>query len=223
MNRAVLMSTRPKWCAKIAHKIGQREDGTLIYEKSVEVRKSLPKLDVPFKVYIYCTAGGDWLTAIDGVVQEPNTCVLDLGNSKFIAELNGSVIGEFVCTGITYLGNISTDPWERLLGDVHEQHKRLVNEKACLTEKELLAYGGKYGWHISDLVIYDTPRDLSEFRTLCREYDKERPRCDDCVYDYSESNECVGFYEECCCDGLKPIKRPPQSWCYVVVKQRELS
>ena len=44
MSKAVLISIRPKWCELIAN-------GT----KTVEVRKSRPKLHTPFKCYIYCT------------------------------------------------------------------------------------------------------------------------------------------------------------------------
>ena len=51
---SVLISTRPKWCEKICHKIGKDENGKPIYEKRIEVRKSAPK-EVPFKAYIYCT------------------------------------------------------------------------------------------------------------------------------------------------------------------------
>lgn len=46
MSKAVLMSTQPKWCELIANG-----------KKTVEVRKTRPKLKTPFKVYIYCTKG----------------------------------------------------------------------------------------------------------------------------------------------------------------------
>ena len=46
MAKAVLISIRPEWVEKIA-------DG----EKTLELRKTEPKLETPFKVYIYCTAG----------------------------------------------------------------------------------------------------------------------------------------------------------------------
>lgn len=41
---AVLISIRPKWCEKI-----------ISGEKTIEVRKTRPKMDTPFKCYIYCT------------------------------------------------------------------------------------------------------------------------------------------------------------------------
>ena len=44
MSKAVMISIRPKWCEKIASG-----------EKTIEVRKTRPKLETPFKCYIYCT------------------------------------------------------------------------------------------------------------------------------------------------------------------------
>lgn len=48
MSKAVMISIRPKWCEKICRG-----------EKSIEVRKTRPKLETPFKCYIYETGGGD--------------------------------------------------------------------------------------------------------------------------------------------------------------------
>ena len=47
MSKAVLLSIRPEWCEKI-----------LGGEKTVEIRKTRPKLEPPFKCYIYCTLAG---------------------------------------------------------------------------------------------------------------------------------------------------------------------
>ena len=64
MNKAAMLSIRPKWCEKIAGG-----------EKTIEVRKTKPKLEAPFKCYIYCTAeragmmhSGFWM-----LQQEKNT------------------------------------------------------------------------------------------------------------------------------------------------------
>lgn len=85
----------------------------------------------------------------------------------------------------------------------------------CLSFEELTSYlNGKqgYGWHITDLVIYDKPKELGEFKTFCKNY--YDGNCTECKYfidgrgyEYDES--------DCGCNGLKPIERPPQSWCYV--------
>lgn len=48
MNKAVMLSIRPKWVEKIASG-----------EKTIEVRKTRPNLATPFKAYIYCSRGSD--------------------------------------------------------------------------------------------------------------------------------------------------------------------
>lgn len=71
----------------------------------------------------------------------------------------------------------------------------------CLTQKDLNDYGkGKtiYGWYISDLKIYDKPKELSEFKT-CYNGCKERDTC-----------HCK-FY----CYGERSLTHQPQSWQYV--------
>ena len=171
MSKAVLISIRPKWCEKIASG-----------EKTIEVRKTHPKLATPFKVYIYCSQGSD---------------------ARRLRGSWGKVIGEFVCDCVTPLYNVCTDDWERLTGGLHRIEKELVNQ-ACLTEAQLHTYaGGKncFAWHIADLLIYDQPRELNEFR-------RATDPCDSCHAEYTW--ECEG------CEKLSGyIKRPPQSWCYV--------
>ncbi len=51
--KAVLISIRPKWCEKI-----------ISGEKTIEVRKTRPKMDTPFKCYIYCTKPEEKLLTI---------------------------------------------------------------------------------------------------------------------------------------------------------------
>ena len=143
--KAVLISIKPKWCELIANG-----------KKTIEVRKSKPKIETPFKCYIYCTKIKN--THIDMFLNYDAT-----ENKTHIC--NGKVIGEFVCDYITPLFNICTDNWDYLVGSSHDNEKELVS-MANLTETELHRYaGGKncYAWHISDLVIYDKPKELSEF------------------------------------------------------------
>ena len=72
-----------------------------------------------------------------------------------------------------------------------------------------------YGWHISDLVIYDKPRELSEFRNVCKYLNNDGS----CRYKEVDC-DCVKFdfnpdwsinFAEC----LDYMSKPPQSWCYV--------
>lgn len=171
--KSVLISTRPQWVEKICHKIGEDETGKAIYEKRIEVRKSAPK--VPFKAYIYCCKGNngyEWLYRVD-----------DNGRGK-AQSWHGKVIGEFICDGIAefegeFHDDGSTEELRRAWYDEDdgERDAELFAENgeqnylctsSCLTWDELKKYIGIgyhtfYGWHISDLKIYDKPRELSEF------------------------------------------------------------
>ena len=78
-----------------------------------------------------------------------------------------------------------------------------------MSDAEAAAYcvnNEMYGWHISDLVIYDKPKELSEFWSADKcPYVSE----DGCTYKY----HCFRAGQTKRCGS--PIKRPPQSWCYV--------
>lgn len=191
---SVLLSIRPKWCELIASG-----------KKTIEVRKTRPKIETPFKCYIYETkARSDMPTFVD-----EDGHVLYTGR--------GQVIGEFVCDYInTYLaddfvgaedfdGTIITEPEEGEFAYwVPEQ------EETCLTCNELNAYGkGKtlYGWHISNLKIYDKPRELSEFGRGCDAEKIGEIHCRDC-------KKLVSF-DDICEVMCKPLNSPPQSWGYV--------
>ncbi len=168
--RAVLISIQPKWCELIASG-----------KKTVEVRKTKPKLDAPFKVYIYCTKDKHgWF---------------HFGKKK---RLDGRVIGEFVCDKIFDICIEISKP-DDLLG--------YPFPCTGLTDKGILQYLGNgktgYGWHISDLVIYDEPRPLSAFRRHC----VNDLHCEECGM-HSENTSTCG-------NAALQITRPPQSWCYV--------
>ena len=185
MSKAVMLSIRPKWVEKIASG-----------EKTIEVRKTRPKLETPFKCYIYCTverAGYDALWVLDAPTREEYSFMAVsayLENPKGANKGNGKVIGEFICDRIYELAPLNHAPDD-------------VEKQACLTREEIVNYlkGTGYGWHISDLRIYDTPKELSEFKTLCR-VDADCCACP--YYNYIKMD----------CDG-RVIGRPPQSWCYV--------
>lgn len=212
--KAVLMSIQPKWCELIASG-----------KKTIEVRKTKPKLETPFKVYIYCTNTRPYLVWGDVFRGSWETEFTHLsGYNRKDAEkiwdvFNGKVIGEFVC-------NYIEDFKEFEYGiDALHRHIKL---NACLGYKEIYDYLGfkkcGYGWHISDLVIYDKPKELSEFYTVDNEAVKQcehRER----VYTnpiFTNNALLLGSYicnisESVWCAKCKtkPITRPPQSWCYV--------
>jgi predicted transcriptional regulator len=179
--KSVLISIQPKWCELIASG-----------KKTVEVRKTKPKLETPFKVYIYCTAN-----------KQGTHDLLEIhGTDGKIRKANGKVIGEFVCNcigEITWCSNVTPSSL-----------KEFYNEETCLTDKEVWEYtkgNSFYEWHISNLVIYDKPRELSEFYTVVENEDCGKCRYYDTPYESEPCNQCQG--------GRKYLTRPPQSYCYV--------
>ena len=184
MGKAVLMSIQPKWIEKIASG-----------EKTIEVRKSLPKLETPFKVYIYCTKEkrkDDFITISGafGLIRCPECAIYNRAKEY---DGNGKVIGEFVCDRIDEF--IPTDHGVKCkrFTALHETRLTVKEMREYLQEKT------GYGWHISDLKIYDKPKELSEFFHACKQ-----PNGTDC-------SKCIDRKEKTCYS----LKRPPQSWCYV--------
>lgn len=173
--KKILLSTRPKWCEKICHEIGKDENGKPIYEKRIEVRKTAPK-EVPFKAFIYATRPKKFykcgaVSTSDELLWLANGKV-EMGDGfKFWADgdeyqcLNGRIIGEFICDKVTDISVVVRNCNE----DYNQVYHNDECKGSCLTWKELQDYGkGKplYGWHISDLKIYDKPKELSEFYNL---------------------------------------------------------
>lgn len=177
MSKAVLISIRPKWVEKIANG-----------EKTIEVRKTRPKLDTPFKCYIYCTLPK---------YPHEDFIATDYPMPQFYG--GGRVIGEFTCDRIDRLAP-ANDPYG--IYDIGDDYVL----QTCLENGALWDYGHGtplYGWHISDLLIYEQPRELSEFQ-------RATDPCDFCHAEYTW--ECTD------CKKLSGgIKCPPQSWCYVEV------
>ena len=203
MSKAVMLSIRPKWVEKIANG-----------EKTIEVRKTRPKLETPFKCYIYCT-GYDALWVLDAPTREKYSFMAVaayLENPKGANKGNGKVIGEFTCDRIQSFDSTYSE-WAYAVapsGSVMPMHEtkalELCQKDGCLSDDDVLSYFGDedwkaYFWHISDLRIYDTPRDLGEFQ-------RTTDPCDSCHAEYTwECTDCKKFGGN--------IKRPPQSWCYV--------
>lgn len=150
MREAVMLSVNPRWCGLIA-----------TGKKTLEIRKSKPKLDVPFKVYIYCTKGRGlhfWNSRTYAYADDRSHNAFDLCG-------DGKVIGEFVCDRIFQYSTANIDG-----ADISEND---VVSQSCLSRRELDAYEnsaepkenciyliGLYCWHITDLKIYERPMDL---------------------------------------------------------------
>lgn len=136
MNKAVLLSIKPQWCELIARG-----------EKTVEVRKSQPKLEPPFTCYIYCTKGDLSYPVGNGMVCHNNGGMV--------------VIGEFTCDSIECF---TTDY------RMNKEQTHRISEQSCVGMVELMEYEANspclYAWHISNLKIYYKPKRLKEFYYL---------------------------------------------------------
>ena len=168
MKKAVLISIRPQWCAKIASG-----------EKTIEFRKSRPELKKPFKCYIYCTKADyyTWDLRVSNVT------------IPFAEKCCGKVIGEFICSDFVLFNGGKKWPDFRENRAQAEAATPEVLKKACLTARELWAYepkGNPIGWCISDLVIYDTPHELNSFRRVC----PEELDCESCAMHSENTGRC---------------------------------
>lgn len=150
------------------------------------MRKTRPKIETPFKCYIYCSKGKMFL------YKNPNNGELFLDSNggyrggdyedRFLTQ---KVIGEFVC--------------DEIIEDKCGENADVFYKDGLMTLEEQKKYGKNnqlYGWHISDLKIYDKPKELGEFGNYKTEW-VQWYHSDDKVF-------C-------------PLTRPPQSWCYVEV------
>lgn len=193
--KSVLISIKPKWCELIANG-----------KKTIEVRKTRPKCDTPFKCYIYCTLS-ELLTR-----SHYNSKIYVATNKKYQNELervgnttlSGKVIGEFICNKIDRLAVCGYDNRNTELRRVDDNltaynldYDYLNKCRLSLGELKNYANGSKlFGWHISNIVIYDKPKELSDF---------------------SNSSSRLTFSKTK--DGFpwkwSGMTRPPQSWCYV--------
>jgi predicted transcriptional regulator len=189
--KAIMISVKPKWVEKI-----------LNGEKTIEIRKTMPKCELPCKVYIYETKDKILIGEhFERSKSKENLCFG--GKAKYITKKDyyfgkGKVVAEFTLNKVEEfnVGSLRSDDIEKL---------------ACLSHKEMIDYFYKseeldgnhskqgYAWHIDDLIIYNKPKELSEF---------DRPEIDLASEDCRYGVTCPMYKH-------KKIKRPPQSWCYV--------
>lgn len=175
--KAVMISVQPKFCEKIASG-----------ECTILVKRTRPKLEPPFKCYIYMTAG---------YASYP----VEINGAPYICHNNGGmdVIGEFVCDKIDEYPYKHCTDGEHLIP--YDDFEKLGMDGGELYD--YLRVNDGYGWHISDLKIYDKPKELKEFTV--------RRKCNSCDNGYG-SSACI--YDEDC-KVQTALKRPFQSWGYV--------
>lgn len=186
--KSVLLSTPSKRCENIVSG-----------KETIEARKTIPSIPTPFKVYVYCTKGKPFIQKIRfGDIAISHTQI-----SKNL--FNGKVIGEFVCDKIEVLFNTNGNP-ENYMSDILPN----ILQNTALSFKKFQDYvesradkNNIRGLHISQLKIYDKPKELSEFSRPCS-YDGicfscKRFKANGSSYDICNSE----------------ITRPPRDWMYV--------
>ena len=221
--KAIMISIKPKWVAKI-----------LTGEKTIEVRKIQPNVELPIDVYIYCTK------------EKKEHLIMDIDNRVGInpvpycygdEELNGKVVAKFTLNnveelscefhkeplfgkntcyqGVNLIVRDEYDTQEYYVYDIQTTNeegnsdeeivkKSKFLQQCCLTLTDIKNYVGNketlYSWHISNLEIFDEPKELCEFK-----------RCTEktCIYEKCHK------YMHC----LKPLTKAPQNMCYVEVEE----
>lgn len=220
----ILQSIKPKYCELIASG-----------KKTIEVRKTKPKIPTPFKVYIYCTKAripirhnGRILMYEDDLAitnrwgqgkRVENPCGSMMDGELF---LNGKVIGEYICNEIS---DYCYDTTYGLYRPINEKGFFIADndvplDDMCLNQTQLIDYGKDEtlrGWHISDLKIYDKPKELNEFITPSKIGCCNEGKCNGCKWldkgnGFNIEDDCFASFDT---DEYKPLRRPPQSWCYV--------
>lgn len=203
MKKAILISIRPEWVARI-----------LNGEKTIEIRKTAPKCDLPIDAYIYCTKNklhysvgalvfnndDCFKSSVDGTYKYGDSVELMGYSPDYPYDknnfLNGKVVAKF-----TLRKTMKFADGSKPLTDFSD-----ILRRACLTKEEALEYRkGKplFAWHISDLIIFDEPKELGDFFSLHETYHHDH----ESMVDYYERKEA------------RRLKRAPQSWKFVEVEK----
>lgn len=190
--KSVLISIRPQWAEKIVSG-----------EKTIEVRKTAPQ-EVPFKCYIYESRNGGHRCKH---CNEKDSCYSYAPKNVGCYNGRGKVIGEFICDKVYPIKNRGSS------FSVADEEQSVTNEiarQSCLYYDDMVSYFGNkdgFGWHISDLIIYDKPKELGEFYRVCKNPCKPNKGKILCL--------TTKLLKMNGCNGKIHLTRPPQSWCYV--------
>lgn len=199
--KSVLRSAKPYWIYLI-----------LTEKKTIEVGKDFPKsADWNKIVEMYCSKD---MRSFNRIPEK---------DREWMRKYLGKVACRFVCNSIEDVNAQCSDSGIDLF--YHDCAKY-----GCLSQVEVEKYfgvydeertkdlrdmkGNGYAWHISDLKIYDKPKELEEFKYPCQRgyndinnawcYRERGARLTMCKYNDMKNNCCNAY-----------LTRPPQSWCYV--------
>lgn len=201
--KAIMISIQPQYVEKI-----------LNGEKTIEIRKTMPKCELPCKVYIYCTMGKNTIVYVERKGEEDwygniakNTMIVTRPKYDYMNYTNetlGKVVAEFTLNKVDTLERDLNDWLPKNRYDISNDLLKDIN----LNQEQLWNYGqGKtlYAWHIDDLKVYDKPKLLQVFFRPCGDCDKK------------DTDRCI--YEDSYCRAK--VIRPPKSYCYVEELENE--
>jgi predicted transcriptional regulator len=165
--KAVYRSIKPYWLYLV-----------IIGQKTIEVGKTFPKAgDWNKEVFLHCSKD---MKSFNRIPEK---------DREWMRKYLGKAACRFVCDDIAKIRNLVG---QFIAEGRSERETNTIARASCLDFLDMKRYLGTkdgYAWHITDLVIYDTPKELSEFHKPIMP---------------------TGLrYED------DAITRPPQSWCYV--------
>ena len=193
--KSILISIKPKYVAEI-----------LNGNKTIEIRKTMPKCDLPIDVYIYCTKEEYLYRTNKGYFSFNKPLQVGKGTKHpFVYSDESKVVAKFTLNKVE---EIKSNLAMRFFTDSFNEKELL--DKSCLSGDELFWYLAPqelkvkscgYAWHISNLLIFDEPKELSEFYK--------------CQY-----IECTTLFDrESRFRPYLEITKAPQSYCYVEAKE----
>lgn len=195
--KAIMISVKPEYVEKI-----------LNGEKIGELRTTIPKCELPYKAYLYCTKGqelwGDGTGETWNGIDENEDIELVYEYTPTLSRLNGKVVAEW-----------TVKEYDKYTDLTNTANLQRIYKRCCVNYKNVWEYSKQgtkpiYDLHIDDLKIYDKPKELSEFY-----------KWGNCPHYYSDYEDgCCAencpFYDKDFCNGHSlRVKRPPQSWFYV--------
>ena len=199
--KAIMISDKPKWCALMMN-----GDKTIEVRKNKGLANAIQKLIDEYgyaELYVYCTKGKPnlWLP------YERDCFELDEASQPYLSDkpiididtkMNGKVIFKFRCYKVDDYINGRKWSWKvgaPMWGATNDYE--YILKDACLTDDELRNYADDLAFiaiHISDLEIFDKPKELSEFKIKDKEGSFKKP-----------------FK----INAVKYLTKAPRSWCYV--------
>lgn len=209
--QAIMISQNSRMCCLIAND-----------KKPIILTKTLPKIETPFKCYIYVSAKKPYIAWGDVFRGNWDTEIALLsGYGKTMAEkifdlFNAKVIGEFVCDDVEEYAYSTSDGVDIDDDDLLE---------TCMEREEINIYAkGEtiYGLHISNLEIYDCPKTLRDFYVIDEDEVKKCPYREQNYFAFTDTGHikngfgCKKHEDEWCfrCK-TKPMSNPPSPWCYI--------